>query len=170
MRIYIIGPVAAGKTTLANHIGSITNTPVFHLDELVHIPDSTSHTGNNRRPDKERDAMFTQIITRPNWIIEDVGRDCFSAGISAADLIIFLDPSIGVRYKRILSRFLRQRLRLEPCNYAPNLNMLISMFRWTREYNTDNKKQYIRTKNCNVKTLHTQTECTQWLNTLALHL
>ncbi len=47
---------------------------------------------------------------------------------------MFLDPPLWKRKMRILTRFAKQQLGLEPCHYRSDLRMLRGMFRWTREF------------------------------------
>lgn len=51
-----------------------------------------------------------------------------------ADAVVFLDPPLWRRKVRIIKRFCKQQLGLEPCHYHSDLRMLRSMFRWTRDF------------------------------------
>lgn len=88
MKLYIIGHVASGKTTLAREISARLGVPCFHLDEIVYMPDGSSPLGNRKRTPEDRDALFCEIISRHDWIIEDVGRECFSRGLLEADEVV----------------------------------------------------------------------------------
>lgn len=46
MKLYIIGSVASGKTTLAKRLSEITNIHYATLDEIVYEPDKSSAWGN----------------------------------------------------------------------------------------------------------------------------
>ena len=134
MKIYIVGPVASGKSTLANHLSQQTGIPCFHLDQVAHQPDPDRPGGNRKRPEAERDALFRSILAREDYIIEDTGRRCFAAGMEQAEQVLLLEPSPLLRRKRVAARWLRQNLGLEACAYRPTFAMLRSMFRWSREY------------------------------------
>jgi hypothetical protein len=110
--------------------------PCHHLDELVHVPDPAQPWGNRKRPAAERDALFASILSGPEWIVEDAGRECFLAGMRRADAVVFLEPGPLVRRKRILFRWVRQNLGVEKCIYRPRLAVLKSMFKWARNYET----------------------------------
>lgn len=166
MRIYIIGPVAAGKSTLANRLGVMTSAPVYHLDELVHIRDNNTLLGNRKRPQYELERMFLDILNEPDWIMEDTGRDYFSYGIIEADTVVLLEPSILKRYYRIIIRFIKQRLKLEPCNYTPNLRMLKAMFRWTKEYRANEVRNKMAARNTDVRVIRSQKEQNRWLKSV----
>ena len=74
-KIYIIGNVASGKTTLAKHLSKKLNIDYYSLDKVVW--DDNNHT---KRKEQERDSLFKNIIKKDQWIIEDVGRKCFLSG------------------------------------------------------------------------------------------
>ena len=80
MKLYIIGSVASGKTTLAKRLSETTNILYTTLDEVIYEPDKSSTWGNRKRPEEERDRLFSLILQQENWILEDVGRPCFSEG------------------------------------------------------------------------------------------
>jgi adenylate kinase family enzyme len=145
MKLYIVGPVSSGKSTLAKKISYKLNIPYHSLDEVVHIPDQTHPWGNRKRPPEERDILFYSIINQQQWIIEDVGRPIFEDGLGQADLIILLDTPARVRKYRIIKRWVRQRLGLEKCIYRPHFKMLRGMYQWSRNYDTgkDNLKERI---------------------------
>lgn len=134
LKLYIVGPVASGKTTLARQVSRKTGVPCFHLDQVAHEPDPDRPGGNRKRPEYQRDALFRSILAQKDYIIEDTGRRCFEAGMEQAEQILLLEPSPLLRRKRVLIRWLRQNLGLEPCAYRPTFTMLKSMVRWSRDY------------------------------------
>ena len=134
MKLYLTGSVASGKSTLARQIAARTGIPCHSLDEVVYVPDPGAPSGNRKRPEAERDALFAEILRQPHYVMEDTGRACFEEGLRQADAILLLELPLGVRYKRIFTRWLRQNLGLEPCLYRPGWNMLKAMFRWAGTY------------------------------------
>ena len=145
MKIYIVGSVSSGKSTLAKKMSNSLKIPYKSLDEIVHISDKTSPWGNVKRPIEERDRLFNLVIKEPSWIIEDTGRSCFKAGLKMADTIILLDISPKLRNYRILKRWIKQRLGIEKCIYKPRYKMLKCMFQWSKDYDEgkDNLKERI---------------------------
>lgn len=142
MKLYIVGSVASGKTSLAKEISRLTGVVYFSLDEVAHKTDKSQSDGNRRRSPEERDRIFTEILARQDYIIEDTGRVVFEEGMVRADRIILLETKPAVRRFRIIRRYIRQKLHLEECSYTPNLNMLRHMFRWSRNY--ENGKDGVR--------------------------
>lgn len=136
MKLYIVGPVASGKSTLARQLSRETGIPCFHLDQVARRRDPGAKVGNRKRTDEEREAIFQAILAREDYILEDTGRPCFAQGLEKAERILLLTPPLAVRLGRILRRWLRQNLGQEPCAYRPTWAMLGNMFRWTWAYQT----------------------------------
>ncbi|GHU36400.1 hypothetical protein FACS1894193_13050 [Bacilli bacterium] len=130
MKIYIIGAVASGKTTLAKTLSGKLEMPYYSLDEVVHLSDAQSSIGNTRRTIAEQEQLFSHILKQDNYIIEDVGRPQFIEGLHRADCILFLDFPVFQRYKRVIFRWLKQKIGLEKANYQPTLSMLLKMLKW----------------------------------------
>lgn len=127
-KIYIIGSVASGKTTLAKRLSHQLNIPWHELDNVVHV---RLPSGDVKRSVEERDSMFNEIIDSERWIIEGVFRPCFNSGFDKADTIILLDTPVMKRKYRIFKRWISQKLKLEDANYKPTLKMLFLMYNWS---------------------------------------
>lgn len=134
MKIYIVGAVASGKSTLARELSGVTGIPYTSLDEVVHIPDKSNVWGNRKRQVDERDRLFNTIISQKDWLIEDTGRTCFEEAFKAADSIVLIELPPRVRNYRIMKRWIKQRIGIEKCSYTPSVQMLKSMFKWSKEY------------------------------------
>lgn len=130
-KIYIIGSVASGKTTLARKLSILFDVPWYELDDVVY---SRLPSGDVKRSTEERDFIFNQIIYSEKWIIEGVYRECFKSGFDIADTIILLNTSLYKRNCRILRRWIRQKLKLEKSGYAPTVKMLLSMYKWSNGF------------------------------------
>jgi len=132
-KIYITGPVGSGKTTLANKLSEKLKIPCHSLDILMYEKDN-SKWGNIPRDEGTRIILFDNIMAKDSWIMEDAGRKRFETGFDEADTIIFLHPKTLTRKTRIIIRYIKQKFKLEKCNYNPNLLMLKRMFEWTRNF------------------------------------
>ena len=130
-KIYVIGSVASGKTTLAKKLSSTLEIPWFELDNVVH---ERLKSGDRKRTPQERNFIFNGIIDSEHWIIEGVWRECFDGGFEKADTIILLDTPSYVRKYRIATRWIKQRLKLEKANYRPTIKMLSMMYRWSNDF------------------------------------
>lgn len=142
-KIYIIGNVASGKTTLAKHLSKKLNIAYYSLDKVV-WDDENNHT---KRKDKERDFLFKDIIKKDKWIIEDVGRNCFKEGREEADTIYFFNLKKRTIYFRIIKRWIKQLLGLEEYDYKPTLSSLKETFVWANNYKKNKLKEVSLYKN-----------------------
>lgn len=128
-KIYIIGPVGSGKTTLSELLSKKYNIKKYELDKIVFDDDN----GNIKRTDEEINALFNKIIDNKSWIIEDVGRKKFIDGIKKADITYYIDLSKIIIYKRCFSRWIKQKTGKEKYNYKPTLKSLFEMLKWANQ-------------------------------------
>lgn len=127
MKVYIIGPVGSGKTTLAEKLANSSNIDYYELDSVI-----WKHTisGDVKRESGEVEKIFNKILINDNWIIEDVGREVFKQGIVMADVVIYLDINKYILKSRIIKRWRKQRLKLVKVSYVADYKMLKQMFKW----------------------------------------
>ena len=134
-KIYIIGPVGSGKTTLSELLSKKYNIKKYELDKIVWNDDN----GNIKRTDEEINILFNKIINNKSWIIEDVGRKKFNDGIKKADIVYYIDLPKYIIYKRCISRWIRQKIGIEKYNYKPTLKSLFEMIIWAKQDLTSKK-------------------------------
>lgn len=120
-RIYIIGPVGSGKTTLAIKLSKLYNIDYYELDKVSWDDDN----GNIKRKDEEVQKIFKGIIKNEKWIIEDVGRNKFIEGREKADIIYYLKLSRLKSYYRVIKRWIKQRLGKERYNAPPDFKQFL---------------------------------------------
>ena len=128
MKVYIIGIVGSGKTTLSRKMAKKYDTIAYELDKVIWDDDN----GHVRRSDMEINKLFKDILSNDSWIIEDVGRKDFTEGIIRADITYYLDLSKMTIYKRCMWRWIKQKLGWEEYNYKPTFKSLIEMFSWVK--------------------------------------
>ena len=138
-KIYIIGPVGSGKTTLAKSLSEKYNIKEYELDKVVWDDEN----GNIKRTDDEIDKLFNEIIDKDSWIIEDVGRKKFINGIKKADVVYYINLPKIVIYKRCITRWIKQKIGKEKYNYKPTLKSLIEMLKWANQ-DIKNKNEKIK--------------------------
>lgn len=126
-KIYIIGSVGSGKTTLARKLSEDLGISYHELDNIVW---KYNPNGDIRRTEDEIKVLFDEILKQDNWIIENVGRSYFDRGYEEADTIIYLKLSRLVLYKRVILRWIKQNLKIEKVSYKSNLKMLKQMLLW----------------------------------------
>ncbi|WP_138494986.1 hypothetical protein [Paenibacillus pinistramenti] len=134
-KIFIVGIVASGKTTLAKCLSEQLGLPWYELDCLVHYQTAE---GRRKRTPAELAEVIKGIDRTGQWIFEGTDRGSYQFLYDMADTIIFLDPPLWKRRVRIFTRFLKQVLRLEKSHYKPDLQMLKMMYRWTSDF--ENKR------------------------------
>ncbi len=134
-KIYVIGTVGTGKTTLAKRIATEYNLNHYELDNIVWKAEDSKEI---RRDDKEVEELFNGLIMGNDWVLDDVGRPRFNKALDVADVIIYLDIPKRKRNYQILKRWIKQNLRLENSRYKPSVRMLIQMYKWSSH---DDKKR-----------------------------
>ena len=89
-RVVILGRGAAGKSTLARHLGELTKLPVIELDKLFWQPGLVT-IGRDQWI-----AVQQKLARQERWIMDgDLGPyDAVEVRLQAADTIIFLDFSL----------------------------------------------------------------------------
>lgn len=147
-KIYIIGSVASGKSTLAKKLSKKLKIDCFELDKVIW--NDEKHV---KRSKMEVSNLFLKILSNDAWIIEDVGRNDFLEGIKQADIVYFLDINKYLIYFRILKRWIFQKLNIEKYNYKPNLKTLIQLFKWAKNYKNDEHMETIKKYNLNYQIL-----------------
>lgn len=139
-KIHIIGSVGSGKTTLARMLTSQLNIPYYELDNVVW---KRSEKGDIRNKPEERDRQLNDIVSSDAWIVEGAHHTWVSQSFQHADMIIFLDVALSKRIYRITKRYILQLLRFEKANYRPSFNMYLKMFKWTRDFERENKAEIL---------------------------
>ncbi len=127
-KIYIIGPVGSGKSTLGKRLSQKYNLCYYELDKIVH-----DDLNNVKRNVDEINKLFLDIINNDSWLIEDVGRKIFEDGKKYADIIYYIDLNKYKIYYRVVKRWVKQKLRLEKFNYKPTIKGLIQMICWAHQ-------------------------------------
>lgn len=137
MKLLIFGIVASGKTTLSRKLSLKYNIPCYEGDSIAWGGEGEERY---KRSDSEQLNTILDIDNRGDWIIEGTYRESQNCLFDMADKIIFLDPPLYVRKVRIITRFIKQKLGMEKCNYKPNFEMLQNMFKWTKNFENKRRK------------------------------
>ena len=107
LRIAIMGPTNAGKSTLAEAIGRRLGIPAIHLDQFRHQP----NTDWVERPDAEFQDLHDAAIEQPAWAMDGNYSRLLPQRFARATGIILLDDHYLPRFGRYLGRTLFQKQR-----------------------------------------------------------
>lgn len=97
-KIAIVGSAGAGKSTLAQALGSILNIEVIHLDRHFWQP------GWKERPQEARIEILQRLVQEEEWIIEGTYFSTSDIRLKEADTIIFLDLPLFLCLWRVIRR------------------------------------------------------------------
>lgn len=136
MKILIVGTVGTGKTTLAKKLAEEYNIRHYEIDSIVH----DDNESGRKRSVQEQEKIIKKIDEENSWIIEGTLRKNLYYLLDIADKIIYLDIPKRKRNVRILTRYIKQKLRIEKSNYIPSIKMLKQMYKWSEEHEK-NKSQ-----------------------------
>lgn len=131
MKIRIIGGSGCGKTFLARRLSRELGIPHRDLDELQW--DNASDSYGQKRDARERDALLWEILEQDDWIIEGVYYAWCLQTFADADRIYLLRAPKALYRARIIRRFIRRRLGLEP-GKRETLKSLLALLRWADKY------------------------------------
>lgn len=129
MKILIVGTVGTGKTTLARKLSKEYNIKYYEIDSIVH-----DDINKKKRTPQQQNEIISNINKEDGWIIEGVLRENLEYLLETAEKIIYLDIPKNIRNKRILTRYIKQKIGIEKSNYKPNIEMLKMMFKWSNEF------------------------------------
>lgn len=129
MKILIVGTVGTGKTTLARKLSKEYNIKYYEIDSIVH-----DDINKKKRTPQQQNEIISNINKEDGWIIEGVLRENLEDLLEIAEKIIYLDIPKNIRNKRILTRYIKQKIGIEKSNYKPSLKMLKMMYKWSNEF------------------------------------
>ncbi|MDO9525684.1 MAG: AAA family ATPase [Gemmobacter sp.] len=133
-RVMIMGQPGSGKSTLARHLGQATGLPVFHMDQIHWEP------GWIERRQAESVALAQGVEARDQWIFEGGLSQTYASRAARADVIIWLDFPLGLRFWRVVRRTLTGLGRNRPdlprdCPERPSTGTLVFWwYIWTSRH------------------------------------
>lgn len=123
-RIAVVGPGGAGKSTLAQELGTVLGLSVVHLDREYWLP------GWRRRDEATWLGIQQRLVAKPEWIIDGNYAESLDLRLAAADAVIFVDFPPWRCVLRVLRRNAQFRTRARP-DMAPGCRERFSLrFLW----------------------------------------
>jgi len=101
-KVYILGTVASGKTTLAKELSKKLKIKHYDLDNIYWLK------FGKKRDEKERDKLFRKLCNKDKWILEGAYYSWIDYGIKKADLVILLKLPRAVLLWRVTKRVLKK--------------------------------------------------------------
>jgi len=169
MRLYIVGAAGSGKTTLANKLSKMLIIDCYHLDDIYY----NNQLDNSLNTDMAIRSLLSEIIEKNNWIIEDNGtRHCFERVFDMSERIILLCPNKYIRFKRIIFRYIKQKFKLEDCNYKPTIGIIKRMIKGSSMFERENDglKNRLSKLNNKVITLNSTREVNDFIKNIAVNI
>jgi adenylate kinase family enzyme len=102
-RIMIVGQPGSGKSTLA--LGRKTGLPVYHIHW---------QPGWVERARDQKTLLYHKVEAGPAWIFEGGHSATWHNWLARADMLIWLDLPIGLRFWRIVKRTIQYHGRDRP--------------------------------------------------------
>jgi adenylate kinase family enzyme len=137
-KIAIIGPAAAGKSTLAQRLSELLGIPVYHLDALYWRP------GWTPTPAAEWEETLRRIVDSDGWIVDGNFTATMIDRLNAADTILYLDLPPLVSTFAAIRRRLTHRWNPAPgvqIGSRPMFNA--QLFRWIWSFRHDHRPAFL---------------------------
>lgn len=136
-RLYLVGSVGSGKTTLGKKLAEEFHIPFYEMDNLIF---ERLETGDRRREDDEIGLLLETIFEEKVWLIEGTClRDIIQPVFDKSQALIFLEVPYYKRIYRFTKRFLKQVLHLEKANYRPSFDIYLKMFKWNHQFEKEGR-------------------------------
>ncbi len=97
-KIIVIGCSGSGKSVFSRSFASVTNIPLYHLDNIWWREDGT----NIER--EEFDERLSEILKEDEWIIDGNYKRTMEMRMAACDTVIFFDLPLEVCIEGIKAR------------------------------------------------------------------
>jgi adenylate kinase family enzyme len=138
-RVFILGTVGSGKTSLARELSKKLNIKHYDLDDIF-----WTKRFNKKRDEKQRNKLLKNIISKKKWIIEGVYTDWIEEGIKKSDDVIILDIPFRSLFYRITKRTLKKEKSKEKGEekYKENLRGFLGLIKSAIRYKGGSRAYY----------------------------
>lgn len=137
-KIAVIGSSGSGKSTLARRLGKLTGLTVYHLDVLHWKPNWEMTSKEEQR------AVQSELVKRPEWIIDGNYGGTLDIRLDAADTIIFLDFKRTLCPYRVMKRAFHYRNKRRPDMREGNKERFdVDFYRWVWRFPEDQRPRIL---------------------------
>lgn len=129
LRVLVIGPCGAGKSTLAFELAQKLGLPLHHMDQLNWRPGWVESSKDEIR------QRLADIVATDRWLIDGTYGGTLGERLVRADTVVYLDYPIRLCVTRLLRRIWTYRGRSRPdmtddCPERFDLGFLFYLIRW----------------------------------------
>jgi adenylate kinase family enzyme len=138
-KVLVIGPGGAGKSTLANQLGSVLNIEVLHLDKFYW------HPGWIETPKDEWLTKLEALLRRESWVMDGNYSGTLDVRFKSCDTVVFLDlPRTGCLW-RVLKRSViyRGKSRPDMADGCPE-RLTLEFILWIWNYSKRTRPKVVR--------------------------
>jgi adenylate kinase family enzyme len=138
----INGGPGCGKSTLSRALGKATGLPVFHMDQIHHLP------GWVPRPLAEKIALANVIEAKETWIFEGGLSATYDNRARHADTLIWIDLPMNLRLWRVVRRLVTNygttRADLAPDCPEEFTKETLAFWKWIWETRSSHRLRLLR--------------------------
>ncbi|WFL77001.1 AAA family ATPase [Altererythrobacter arenosus] len=98
LRVLVVGPCGAGKSTLARDLAEKLDLPLIHMDQLNWKP---GWVESSKAEVRER---LGKVVAKERWVIDGTYGGTLDIRTPRADTIVYLDYPITLCLLRVLKR------------------------------------------------------------------
>lgn len=165
-RIAVIGCGGAGKTTLANELGSRLCLPVLHIDGFYW--QDRPGIGRVESTPEEWRRIHEELVSGERWVIDGMKLGVLQARLAAADMVVFIDLPAWQCLGGVLKRRLRFRGQMRPDTGVYD-RISVEFLRWIWSFHRTARPRLLELLNacsCQVVTLQSRGQVRTFLRSV----
>lgn len=130
-KIFIVGGIGSGKTTLARKLSKKLNIKHYELDNIAY---KKRETHEKQKP-KIRNQKVKNILKRKKWIVEGFYSRYWTYSFhKKADIVLILNFKTSISKNRLIRRFIKRKLSFKKSNRNRKFKRTLSLIKYIDEY------------------------------------